>query len=249
MNPKIISLALSSLASLALAPQALATAVIIQVCPTNVSQHPISVQITNGDFGDRFTVLYRTNEATLDQFLHASLLVASADNQIVECPIQRIWTTNGVKFEFTVSSSHVVASKFTLDEAGHVGKMPMPAFTRYWFYLRDFAPAKDPRAGKVIRSNFVPPEVIKALPERLGGLRAGTRRDDVWKELQLASYRGKLGGVSYSEHERFWLTWNYELELIFEGTATNSPDFEEGNRKLVRAILYKNGLEISISGK
>ena len=176
-------------------------------------------------------------------------MVASADDQIVECPIQRIWTTNGVKLEFTVSSSHLVASKFTLEEDGHAGKMPMPAFTRYWFYLRDFAPAKDPLAGKVIGSNFVPPEIIKELPERLGALRAGTLPDDVWKELQLVAYRGKLGGISYSERERVWLTWNYELELIFEGTAANRPDFEEGKRKLVRATLYKNGLEISTSGK
>ena len=245
MNPKLLlSLALVFLAGLASTPPAVAMVDVFQLFPTNSSGHPISVQVTNGDFGIRYSVFYRTNQQTLDQFLHASLMVASEDNQMATCPVEKMWTTNGVLFEFTVASAFLEASKFSFFDQGHV----VGSGAGYWFYLRDFATNNVSFARRVVKSNEVPPEIIKALPERMRALRAGTSSAEVWKQLNLAAYR-TFAGVSYPEHERWWLGWNYELELYFEEPPTNRPYFDKNNRKFIRAILYKNGLEISNSGK
>lgn len=250
MKPKLLlSLALVLFIGLALQLPTRASVVDIHVLPANLSDLPISVKITDADFGKQFTVFYKTNETTSDEFFHARLEVSDEDNQITSSQVEKIWTTNGVKFEFTVSAAYVTASKFSIAEEGHVREMPMPGFTYYWFYLRDFATNNAPPVKREVNSNVVPPEIVKALPDRMQALRPGTRRDEVWKQLHLSAYRGKLGGVSYVERERFWLTWNYELELTFEEIRTNRPDFNEGNRKLIRATLYKNGLKISDSGK
>jgi hypothetical protein len=67
--------------------------------------------------------------------------------------------------------------------------------------------------------------------------------------LQLAAFKGNLGGEYSPERERVRLTWNLELDLTFEEIRTNRPDFDEANRRLIQATLYKNGLEISRSPK
>jgi len=57
-------------------------------------------------------------------------------------PVEKIWTTNGVEFEFMVSATYLTTSKFTITEEGHIREMGMAGFTNWWFYLRDFADAK-----------------------------------------------------------------------------------------------------------
>jgi hypothetical protein len=196
----------------------------------------------------------KTNE---DEFLHAQLEVSSEDNQIASSAVEKEWTTNGVRFEFTVSASNLLASKFTISQLGHMGRQPIPSFTAYWFYLRDLVTNNTPVA-KQAGSSEVSPEIIKALPKRMLALRPGTASDEVWKQLDLAAYKNSLGGVSSDENGRYWLSWNYEIEFTFEKTpndftieksADGKTSFFKDNRKLIQAILYKNGLEICRSGK
>ena len=113
-----------------------------QISPVNVSDSPISVQVTNMDSGEWFTVFYKTNETTTDKFLHANLQVSDGDKKISSVPVEKIWTTNGVEFEFMVSATYLTTSKFTITEEGHIREMGMAGFTNWWFYLRDFADAK-----------------------------------------------------------------------------------------------------------
>ena len=90
MSPRIIlGLALILLTGLALPSSIRAVSVDIHVLPANLSNSPISVKVADAKFGKRFIVFYRTNEQTLDQFLHASLLVANEENQIAECPAEK----------------------------------------------------------------------------------------------------------------------------------------------------------------
>jgi hypothetical protein len=218
---------------------------------------PVSVQVTDVDFGKHFTVFLKDIGTGSDEFLHARLEVSSEDNQISSCPVEKNWTTNGVRFEFTVSAAYVRASKFTINEEGHLGKQPMPSVLSYWFYLRDFATNNSPVAGRT-DSSQVAPKIIKALSSRIWALHSGTTTDEVWMQLNLTAYKNRLGGVSYPEDERFWLNWNYEIEFTFEKatndftiekTADGKSSFYKDNRKLIQAILYKNGLEICRSGK
>jgi hypothetical protein len=111
---------------------------IFQISPTNVSDSPVSVQVTKVDFGERFTVFYKTNETSSDKFLHGQLQVSDGDNKISSVAVEKIWTTNGVRFEFTVSAAFLTASKFTVTEQGHIREMGMPGFANWWFYLSDF---------------------------------------------------------------------------------------------------------------
>jgi hypothetical protein len=234
----------------------LASSVEIHLLP-KYSDVPVSVQVSDADFGKHFTVFLKDYGIESDKFLHAQLEISSEDNQIASCPVEKQWTTNGVQFEFTVSSADMVASKFRIIEMAHIGEQPMPAFTAYWFYLRDFATNNAPVARQM-SSSEVPPEIIKTLPERIEALRPGLATDEIWKQLNLAAYQHSLGGVSYPENERHWLNWNYEIEFTFadttnaftiEKTADGKTSFYKDNRKLLQAILYKNGLEVCHSEK
>jgi hypothetical protein len=210
---------------------------------------PVSVQVTNAGFGKHFTVFLKDYGIDSDEFLHAQLEVSSEDNQIASCPVEKQWTTNGVQFEFTVSAANMQTSKFSICELAHIDKQPMPSFTAYWFYLRDFATNNAP-VVRQIGSSEVTPEIIKALPKRIRALHSGTTADEVWKQLNLAAYQHSLGGVSYPEDERHWLNWSYDIEFIFEKeTASGKSSYDKDNRKLIRAVLYKSGLEICRSGK
>ena len=90
------------------------------------------------------------------------------------------------------------------------------------------------------------PDIIKELPRRIQELRAGATEGEAWSQLGLAGYKGHLGGESYPEKDRFWLAWNYELELTFEKMDKGRTE-TQGNPKLTGAKLFKNGLEIARS--
>jgi hypothetical protein len=218
---------------------------------------PVSVQVRDADFGKHFTVFLKDIGIDSDEFVGAQLEVSSEDNQIASCPLEKKWTTNGVQFEFTVSAANVQASKFRVAIGGHMGKQPMPSFTAYWFYLRDFATNNVPVARQTGISE-VPPEITKALPKRVKALRPGTTSDEVWKQLNLAAYEHSLGNDDELRGDRYRLNWNYAIEFTFaettngftvEKTADGKSSFYKDNRKLIQATLYKNGLEICRSGK
>jgi len=231
---------------------------------------PVSVQVTDADFGKHFTVLLKHIGIDSDEFVGARLEVCSEDNQIASCPVEKKWTTNGVQFEFKVSPAYLQASRFRVYEIAHRGRQPMPAFTAYWFYLRDFATNGAP----VARQNSsleMAPDILKALPKRVQSLRPGTTADEVWKQLNLAAYKRSLSNDTDDLiPDRYRLSWNYAIEFNFEKTANDSTidalekntnnfiidntpygqmRFLKDNRKLIRAILYKNGLDICHSRK
>jgi hypothetical protein len=218
---------------------------------------PVSVQLTDADFGKHFTVFLKDIGADSDEFIGAQLEVSSEDNQIASCPVGKKWTTNGVQFEFTVSAAYVQASRFRVAILSHRGKQPMPSFTAYWFYLRDFATNNAPVARQTGCSE-VAPEIIKALPKRVRALRSGTTAVEVWKRLNLAANRHSLSNDNDDLYpDRYRLSWNYAIEFTFEKTTNDftiektadGQTFFKDNRKLIRAIVYKNGLEICRSGK
>jgi hypothetical protein len=138
MKPKLILCLALVLSGLFPALLARASVEFFQISPTNVFDSPISVQVTNVDSGERFTIFYKTNETTSDKFLHAQLEISDGKNKISSTPVEKTWTTNGVKFEFTVSAAYLTTSKFTVTEEGHVREIGMPGFANWWFYLRDF---------------------------------------------------------------------------------------------------------------
>lgn len=228
---------------------------ITQLRPENLADNLVSVQVTNTEFGMRFTVLYREREKDLDQFLHPILEVNDEDNRIASCEVTKNWKANGVEFTFTIVPAYLEASKFRLVEGAHAGRETMPAFTEYWFYLRDFAPNESGPARRSA-SNHVPPETLKELAGRVRALRPGLTADQVWNELGILSYKNRLGEISSAEHDRRWLTWNYEIEFIYaRPKGSKQPDAGDQSSldpnlwKLVRANLFKNGREISRSGK
>ena len=249
MSPKSMPfLALVLIAGFASEPSCYGRSVVTRVRPTD---HDLRISVrsaTGADFGYSFTVSYTTNEYTRDKFLHARLDVCAEDEQIASNQLEKTWTTNGIQFEFTISSAYLSASKFTIIESAHSGETPMPGLDAYWFYLRDFVTngvaTSAPASGSIVSA-----AIIKELRGRIRELGAGISEDHAWKQLGLARYKGHLGGESYPEKDRFVLTWNYDLELTFEQAPTNSTAFHDGNRKLVRATLYKNGLAISASRK
>ena len=155
----------------------------IHVLP-KYSDVPVSVQVTDADFGKHFTVFLKDIGIDSDEFVNAQLEVSSDDDQIASCPLEKKWTTNGVQFEFTVSAANVQASKFRVSIIAHMGKQMMPASDAYWFYLRDFATNNAPIARHT-GSSEVAPEIIKALPKRVLALRPGISSDEVWKQLNL----------------------------------------------------------------
>jgi hypothetical protein len=219
---------------------------------------PVAVQVTDVDFGKHFTVFFKGIGPDSDNFVNAELAVSSEDDQITSCSLEKEWTTNGVQFQFTVSAAYLQASRFRVAILAHRGKQRMPSFTAYWFYLRDFATNQAP----VVRQNGifeVAPEIIKALPKRVRALRPGKTSDEVWQQLNLATYRHRLGNDNDDfRPDRYRLNWNYAIEFTFEKTtndftveetAGGQSSFYRDNRKMIQAILYQNGLEICRSRK
>jgi len=256
MKPKL----LLCLALVLSANLAFAVSVEIHVLPNSPPDWnlPVSVKVADADFGKHFVVFYKADKTNDDEFVGAQLDVCSENEQIASCPVAKEWTTNGVQFEFTVSASNLLASKFSVSELAHVGKQPMPAFTAYWFYLRDFA-TNNAAVARQTGSSEVAPEIIKALPKRIRELRPGTPAEDVWKQLGLAAYEHRLSNDNDDLlPDRYRLNWNYAIEFTFEETtnaftvektADGKSSFYKDNRKLIQAILYKNGLEVCHSGK
>jgi hypothetical protein len=70
---------------------------IFQITRANMADSPISVQVTNWDSSERFTVFYKTDK-TADKFLSASLEVSDAGSVISSEPVRKIWATNGFRF-------------------------------------------------------------------------------------------------------------------------------------------------------
>jgi hypothetical protein len=255
MKPKIIF----CLALILSANLVFASSVEIHVLPNSPPDWnlPVSVQMKDADFGKHFTIFLKDIGIDSDEFVGAQLEVSSEDNQIASCPLEKKWTTNGVQFEFTVSAANVQASKFRVSILAHIGKQPMPAFTAYWFYLRDFA-TNNAAVARQTGSSEVAPEIIKALPKRVRALRPGTTADEMWKQLNFAAYEHSLSNDDEMRPDRYRLNWNYAIEFTFaettnaftvEKTADGKSSFYKDNRKLIRAILYKNGLEVCRSEK
>jgi hypothetical protein len=72
--------------------------------------------------------------------------------------------------------------------------------------------------------------------------------DEVWEKLFHKPYgQISFGGVGYPDYEHLWLAWNYEGEFYFQSPPPGRSNFPQGKRILMRANLYKNGLEISSS--
>ena len=257
MKPKII-LCLALVLSGGLSAYGLSVS--IHVLPNSPPDWnlPVSVQVRDAAFGKHFTVFLKDVGIDSDEFVTGQLEVSSEDNQIASCPLEKKWKTNGVQFEFTVAAANLQASKFRVFIMGHIGKQPMPDFTAYWFYLRDFSTGTAPDA-KQTTSSEVPPEIIKALPNRVQALRPGITVDELWKQLNLAAYQHSLGSdTDELRPDRYRLNWNYAIEFTFakstngftiEKSADGKSSFYKDNRKLIQAILYKNGLEVCRSGK
>jgi hypothetical protein len=75
---------------------------------------PVSVKETDVDFGMHFTVFYKHIGVDTDEFVIGQVEVSDVDNQIVSCPVQKTWRTNGVQFECIVSGTYLLASKFQI---------------------------------------------------------------------------------------------------------------------------------------
>jgi hypothetical protein len=242
--------ALATLWALALcgADRCWASGMIIQLCPSNIVDTPITVRVQDARFGSHFTVFYQTNGYTLDELLHATLEVNGEDKRISSCAAEKNWTTNGVEFSFRVATNWLEASKFTILEMAHDGRNhPMPGFTAYWFYLRDFGTNAPPISRG--SGNVVPPDLIQKLPQRVRALHPGLTADQVWEALGLSAYRNRLGGESYPTKERHQLNWNHELELRYEELSGLQSYLPPDRRKLFRATLFKNGRAIATSGQ
>ena len=107
-----------------------------QISPANISNSPISVQVTNWDSSERFTVFYKADK-TSGKFLNAVVELSDAGSVISSDPVQKSWATNGFRFYF--STGYVWPFKFKIMEKAHQGEAPMPGSSGYWFYLHDFA--------------------------------------------------------------------------------------------------------------
>jgi hypothetical protein len=163
---------------------------IFQISPTNISDSPISVQVTNADSSERFTVLYKIDK-TADKFTQGWLEESDGDSVIFSDAVLKIWTTNGFKFEFNPGGFWRL--KFKIIESGHDRDRAMSGFTGYWFYLRDFATnaAMVTAADKIISN---------------GDLRMGTIQIPGLNELvalteQPTQYTVQVIVASYRDHE------------------------------------------------
>ncbi|HEX3625366.1 MAG TPA: hypothetical protein VH280_08075 [Verrucomicrobiae bacterium] len=152
----------------------------------------------------------------MDKFLDGRLDVCSEDQQIASSSLKKEWTTDGVEFEFSISPKFLAASTFQITEFGHVRDEPMGGADCYWFYLRDFT------TNGLLRA-----------------LRPGMTANEVWEKLFHKPYGHYFGGTGYPDHERWWLTWNYEGEFYFQ-SAPSDGNIPWGERKLIHANLYKN---------
>jgi hypothetical protein len=233
-----------------LASPAFGESEIIQLLPGIITNTKVVVNAEPTASGQHFTIFYKTNDPSADEFLHATLEIRDEDNQIAQCQLEKHWISGGVEFSFEVASTFLEASKFNIAENAHSGRQPMPAFDEYWFYLRDFATHQTP-ATVPPRSSSVAPDIIKKLPGRIRKLQPGETADQIWLQLGLAAYRHSLGGLSYPDKDRFWLTSNQELEVVFEEAARPAPPSQSAgdDRKLIQATLFKNGRKIAASSK
>jgi hypothetical protein len=109
---------------------------IFQISPTNIASSPVSVQVTNWDSSEWFTIFYKADKAS-DKFIDARLEISDAGSIISSTPAPKTWTTNGFRFHF--NTGYVWPFRFKIIETAHDGEKPMPGFYGYWFYLRDFA--------------------------------------------------------------------------------------------------------------
>ena len=57
------------------------------------------------DSGRQFKVFQKTNGYTRDEFLEGRLEISDEDHQISSSKVEKTWTTNGVQFEFVVSTN------------------------------------------------------------------------------------------------------------------------------------------------
>jgi hypothetical protein len=138
MKMNIVLILALALAGLSMLLPVGATAEIFQLSPANISASPISVRFTNVDNFEHFTVFYKTNGSPSDGFLNAGVELSDEDSVIASLPVEKIYTTNGVQFEFGGGGA-LGRWKFLISEEGDAGKPRMPGATNYWFYLGDFA--------------------------------------------------------------------------------------------------------------
>lgn len=110
---------------------------LVQISPTNISQSPLSVQVTNFDNYEHINVDYKTDKMVFDKFLTAYGELSDGDAVISSEPVKGVWTTNGVTFKF--GGGYVWPYKFKIIEKNHRGEAAMPGYSGYWFYERDFA--------------------------------------------------------------------------------------------------------------
>ena len=85
----------------------------------------------------------------------------------------------------------------------------------------------------------------------------GETKDEVWKQLHLPTQN--LGNDTDDDWvpDRYRLSWNYAIKFTFAETTNsftvekdaNGKIFLKDNRKLIQAVLYKNGLEVCRSKK
>ncbi len=123
---------------------------LLQVSPTNISQTPLFVQVTNFDNYEHFTVFYKTDNPTA-KFLSAWQELSDGDAVINSNPATATATTNGVLFKF--GGGYLWPPfKFKVIEKQYPGETRRPGYSGYWFYPRDFlanAP-KETNAVKVV---------------------------------------------------------------------------------------------------
>jgi len=225
---------------------ALASGDMQRMQPANLNRGQFSIFVANRDFGHYFRVFFKTDEREFDEFLSGQLEINDEDHQIATVSAEKKWTTNGLQFEFSVATNYLLASKFTILVMGHSGKMPMPAFSAFWFYLRDFG-SNNLAVSKPEQSSGVPLKLAKTLPKKIKSLHRGMTADEVWKKLGIAEYKYCCGGEGSPDHDHWELNWNHEIDLTFEQSPGHSVADKRDGRRLIKASLFKNGFEISHS--
>jgi hypothetical protein len=164
---------------------------ILQISPTNISDSPISVQVTNADSSEWFTVFYKTDK-TAGKLINGCLEVSDAGSIVSSEPVEKIPTASGVRFNFNVG--YVWPFKFKIIDATQVHE------AGYWFYLRDFATnistvnaektvkSCDARMGDIIFTNFNVPVSFTEQPTQFTvQLAVATYRDDEKHSVPRAS--------------------------------------------------------------
>jgi hypothetical protein len=116
------------------------------------------------------------------------LEISDAGSIISSERVQKIWTTNGFRFEF--NTGYVWPFKFKIIETGHVREMGMPSFVGYWFYLRDFVTntSTDANADKITKTGDGRMGSIK-LPSLNEPILFTEQSTQFIVQLRVASYR------------------------------------------------------------